>query len=1082
MWDVAQAKSLDELWKSAIAFLTVELSTGRALVLHEEDPEEDFTVCSTRGIPADQVWDDESVDFDLLKAAYGDGRPQVTEGRALCLPLKDGAGRVIGLLYGDRLLERLDDHTLANGQRFAETFSRKLVELRTGNGGGAAGTRNRSRIGGKSFRVLLRLTGQGILDEEKADLAMAEAEASAREVEDVLLEKGWVTHEQVGRQPPPPLAEPSIPRERVVGGRYLILDEMMLCRFSTLYRAMDRVNGSPVVLRKLEESVGGEARREARLQTLREGRLLSRLKHQNLPEVHEVLLEDEGDLYLVLEEIKGQPLDRYLTEREEPLEPELLRRYLRQFLSVIGYLHAQQPPIVHRDLRPETVLISPVGVLKIVEFGLAKMLEAEEPATPSRQTSFRAHGSPHFAAPEQLLGEPSHPANDLYSIGAILYYLATRKEPPEAVERCLGRDTLVPLAELRPDLPPELAAVIQLLLSPQQENRPRDVGELTLPEGQQVAEPERVMPRILVPEAPPAPETPPGTDGAAPAGAAEAPPQPGAKPRRMLSMWELLFGRGKKKQVEQEAGPDDHFAEQYRDRFPTIDLAEFALDPEVGRVLPESISRSIQGVCIGRVGADEITVAVKDPTDVHIYDHVAVASQNRLKPTLVRGDSDMIDHAIEFVYRGALMGEESSWLRFLEQKQLHAATIEVTSGKAERDFGDEEIEGPVVDAVDRLIKEAISAGASDIHLEPYAKQMDLRYRIDGVLHRVDNFPPEFASSMVKRVKVMGNLDIAQERVTQGGRISLRIGGEQEYDLRVSVIPVPGGESVVMRILKKGSFNLTLSDLGFGKEKEDRFRNILSQPYGMILVCGPTGSGKSTTLYACLKEIQRPDRKLLTVEDPIEYQMGGIMQVQVNVAPREAEKKVTFSRALREFLRQDPDVILVGEIRDPETAEIAIQAALTGHLLLSTLHTNDSVGIVARLVDMGCEPFLVGATLIGGLAQRLARRICPDCREEVPVPGELLHLFEENGIDQPRMFRGTGCRACNHTGHRGRVGLFELLEVTSDLRALVNRHAPEEEIRAVAASQGFQPLLSDGMNKVLEGRVALEEVRRVCKTL
>ncbi len=336
--------------------------------------------------------------------------------------------------------------------------------------------------------------------------------------------------------------------------------------------------------------------------------------------------------------------------------------------------------------------------------------------------------------------------------------------------------------------------------------------------------------------------------------------------------------------------------------------------------------------------------------------------------------------------------------------------------------------------------------------------------------------------MVKRLKVMANMDIAQERVTQGGRISLKIGG-QEFDLRVSVVPVPAGESIVMRILKKGAFNLTLSDLGFQHQTMTKFGTILSQPYGMILVCGPTGSGKSTTLYASLKQIQRPDRKLLTVEDPIEYQMPGICQVQVNMAPREEEKKVSFARVLREFLRQDPDVILVGEIRDTETAAIAVQAALTGHLLLSTIHTNDSVGIVARLMDMQVEPFLIGSTLLGGLAQRLARKICTQCREEIDVSDELREIFEKEGmLTPPRMFKGTGCKRCHGSGYRGRVGLYELMEVNQEVRALINRRALEEEIRRAVQATDFRTLYYDGLEKVAQGAVSLEEVQRVCKTI
>ena len=404
----------------------------------------------------------------------------------------------------------------------------------------------------------------------------------------------------------------------------------------------------------------------------------------------------------------------------------------------------------------------------------------------------------------------------------------------------------------------------------------------------------------------------------------------------------------------------------------------------------------------------------------------------------------------------------------------------MTSQSAPVNFDDEALEGPVVDTVDRIIKEAISAGASDIHLEPYESGLDVRYRIDGVLRRVNQVHNNLMSAVIKRLKVMGNLDIAQERLTQGGRISLRL-GSREYDLRVSVIPVPLGESIVMRVLKKGAFTLKLADLGFDLEREEQYRSLLNQPYGMILVCGPTGSGKSTTLYASLKEIARPDRKLLTVEDPIEYQMPGIMQVQVNKAPREEEKKLTFSRALREFLRQDPDVILVGEIRDKETAEIGIQAALTGHLLLSTIHTNDSIGIVSRLKDMDCEPFLISSVLLGGLAQRLARCLCPNCRQEADIPDRYLEMFKTAKVE-PKAYRSTGCRECNETGSRGRIGIYELLEITTEIRNHITNEDSEEMIRQTALSQGYRPLLTDGLQKVNKGLVSLEEVLRVCRTV
>ncbi|MEW6281913.1 MAG: GspE/PulE family protein, partial [Candidatus Eremiobacterota bacterium] len=375
---------------------------------------------------------------------------------------------------------------------------------------------------------------------------------------------------------------------------------------------------------------------------------------------------------------------------------------------------------------------------------------------------------------------------------------------------------------------------------------------------------------------------------------------------------------------------------------------------------------------------------------------------------------------------------------------------------------------------------AISLGASDIHLENSELELTVRYRIDGVLHGMESFDRRTAAAITKRLKIMANMDIAQERVTQGGRISVRV-KDQDYDLRVSIVPVAHGENAVLRLLRKGTFNLRLPDLGLWPDDQALYEGLLEQPYGMILVSGPTGSGKSTTLYASLARINRPDRKLLTVEDPVEYEMAGVTQVQVNLAPREEDMRVTFARALREFLRQDPDVILVGEIRDRETAAIAVQAALTGHLLLSTIHTNDALGIVARLVDMGVEPFLIASTFLGGMAQRLVRRVCEKCAEPCELPERYQAVFDQEGLEAS-LRRGKGCLHCRRTGYRGRLGLYEVLAVTPELRDLIARSAPEAELRQAVLRSGFRTLYRDGLRKAAQGLVTVEEVERVSKTL
>jgi len=442
----------------------------------------------------------------------------------------------------------------------------------------------------------------------------------------------------------------------------------------------------------------------------------------------------------------------------------------------------------------------------------------------------------------------------------------------------------------------------------------------------------------------------------------------------------------------------------------------------------------------------------------------------------------LVDLALEFIYRLPPRLHEVPWIEWLEKKKYHSDSLSlVQSEEQARLLQLEDVRGPAIEAVDRMIKEAISIRASDIHIETYENEVLLRYRIDGILHLMDSWPRRDAAAFIKRIKIMASMDISQEMLPQGGRISVRV-SDREFDLRVSCVPVPEGESLVMRLLNKGSFHLTLSDLGFENQTLNTFRRLVEQPHGMLLVSGPTGSGKSTTLYAALADINRPDRKILTVEDPIEYRMHGVVQVQVNMAPREDEKRLTFARALREFLRQDPDVILVGEIRDDETASIAVQAALTGHLLLSTIHTNDAAGIITRLLDRGVESFLIASTLLGGIAQRLVRRICEDCREEVPLSEEAAAMFSEAGVDAPRLFTGTGCRTCHRTGYRGRTALYEVLEVNEIIRALIARNADNSEIVSVARANGMETLLGDGLRKAAHGVVTLEEVKRVCMTL
>ena len=1038
-WDLPEGVSVEEIATRMVSLLAVEFSADRVLILYDDQGNHEYQVLASRKLDAHRVWTGEEVNLELLRNTVQTSSLQVgqVDSRyALCCPLVK-EDRTVMIAYADRPVAE-------------EEFSPEEIT-----------------------RIL-----------EFAELAVTRLPDSRP------------------TPPPPVIAEVkdyrpsgrSLTGQALVAGRFAILEPLMTCRFSTLLYGLDRAHQLPVVLRRLEAD---SSDRDARMQMLREGRYLSRLQHRNLPRVQEIV-EDRGQVYLVLEEFEGKLLEDVAREHSDGLNGDILRRYLDQFLDVLEFLHGQDPPLIHRDLRPDSLLVTPHGVLKLAEFGLARMVDSAASAPDGRQTAFRSQGNPYYAAPEQLLGEPSQAHHDLYSVGAILWRLATSSQPPKAVERMMGATVEEPLSQRRPELDLVLSGVIDRLMGPEAERRFASVAQVREALQEEVLEmeaawveapveasevqavveevsSERPSPSVQPPSPVPARRT------ARPSGDS----RPAAK--KLLdkfNVWNFLLGKKKAPPSLDIPDENDDIVEFHSDLMSgeEVDLTQIMLSLDMAQVLPETVVRSIQGVAYQIDGEMQLWVACKDPTEVHIYDHVSLATQGRYRPKFMRARPGQVDLAMEYLYKRGTTEAPTPWDEWLERKSFETEELQVANPMADVAYGMDEITSPIIAAVDRLVKEAISVGASDIHMETYATGLDLRYRIDGQLHHIERFGSLEASAMVKRLKVMANMDIAQERITQGGRISLKIGG-QEFDLRVSVVPVPAGESVVMRILKKGAFNLTLSDLGFQPATLESYSRALSQPYGMILVCGPTGSGKSTTLYASLKQIQRPDRKLLTVEDPIEYQMPGICQVQTNNAPREEEKKVTFAKVLREFLRQDPDVILVGEIRDTETAAIAVQAALTGHLLLSTIHTNDSVGIVNRLMDMSVEPFLIGSTLLGGLAQRLARKICGECREEIEVTAELHEIFENEGIVlPPRMFQGKGCKRCHGTGYRGRMGLYELMEVTPAVRALINRKALEEEIRETVRAEGFRTLYHDGLEKVAQGSVSLEEVQRVCKTI
>jgi len=516
-----------------------------------------------------------------------------------------------------------------------------------------------------------------------------------------------------------------------------------------------------------------------------------------------------------------------------------------------------------------------------------------------------------------------------------------------------------------------------------------------------------------------------------------------------------------------DAVKDDKFAglkkkaQQMRVQFADISMME--LDKETAKLIPEQMCQRYGFICIGK-REKKITLAMADPLDVFAIDDVKLRTGFDIETVLAAKED--IETQIRAVY-----GEDKSWIKDLTMyDDTKVETISDDEGKDEEVV----IDQPVVVASNKIITDAIDRRASDIHVEPFENELLVRYRIDGVLHEVQSFPKSIQPALISRLKIMSNLDIAEKRLPQDGRIRMRT-KTKDLDIRVSVLPSFQGESVVMRLLDRERMKVELETLGFDPTDLATWREVISHPHGIILVTGPTGSGKSTTLYATLNTINDPSRKILTVEDPVEYYLRGIIQVQTN-----KKAGLTFASALRSFLRQDPDVIMLGEIRDNETATIATEAALTGHLVLSTLHTNDAVGAITRLADMGVERFLISSTVIGIIAQRLVRKICQSCKEPLAPLPELLDIFKAHNIntDNLTLFKGKGCPKCGHTGYTGRMGIYELFKVSDAFRELIVKHASGGELQTQARKDGLTLLFEDGLRKVAAGSTTYEELCRV----
>ncbi len=541
----------------------------------------------------------------------------------------------------------------------------------------------------------------------------------------------------------------------------------------------------------------------------------------------------------------------------------------------------------------------------------------------------------------------------------------------------------------------------------------------------------------------------------------------------------------------------DFLSRQYG--LPSVDLSTTNIDPDVVKLLPLELVKKYHIIPIKRRGAT-LCIAMIDPSDVFAIDDIKFMTGYNIEPVIATESS--VHETIQQFYgkegspegKGAFSIEAKDYTLsdsmdddlFDELNEgpsvVSVEDFDTVVGDAlenvdvveeEKDEGGlQDVAAPIVKLVNGILVNAIKIGASDIHVEPFETVFRIRLRIDGVLRTIMNLPTKIKNAVVSRLKIMSKLDIAERRLPQDGRIKLKLGKKREVDFRVSTLPCLFGEKVVMRILDKGNLTLDLTKLGFGEAALNHFDSAIHSPYGMVLVTGPTGSGKTTTLYSALSTINKQEINIMTAEDPVEYNLLGINQVQMK-----DEIGLNFAAALRSFLRQDPDVVMVGEIRDFETAEIGIKAALTGHLVLSTLHTNDAPGTINRLLNMGVEAFLVASSVVLILAQRLVRRICAGCKEVHPVALEALSNagFDQKDLKNLVVYKGKGCDKCVQTGYKGRIALYEVMPIDGAIRDLILEGATTEEIKVKAISNGMQTLRMSGLGKVLEGTTTIQEV-------
>jgi type IV pilus assembly protein PilB len=499
---------------------------------------------------------------------------------------------------------------------------------------------------------------------------------------------------------------------------------------------------------------------------------------------------------------------------------------------------------------------------------------------------------------------------------------------------------------------------------------------------------------------------------------------------------------------------------------PHVELSNYLIDQKTIKIIPETLARRYHVLPLFKTG-DSLTLAMDDPLNVIALDDIKLKTGHSIEP-VVASEIDLKEAINQYYGTGGSIDEVINKIDTEEKISIPEKEEDISLEK----LHDMAEEAPIIKLVNLIIMQALRDGASDIHIEPEKDDVHVRMRVDGIMHETKPIPKQLQAAVISRTKIMSDLNIAIKRIPQDGRFQINLEGAQ-IDIRVSSFPTVFGENIVMRLLDTSSILLGLEQIGFSKETFKQFQSLIKKPHGIILVTGPTGSGKTTTLYSALNAINTPDKNIITLEDPVEYQLKGIRQSQVN-----PKVGMTFASGLRSILRQDPDVVMVGEIRDKETAEIAVQAALTGHLVFSTLHTNDAPSALTRLTDMGIEPFLISSSVIGILAQRLVRTICNTCKTEFNPPAKSLSDLGLEAKTDMKLFHGKGCNVCKNSGYKGRTGLYELMTLNDKIKELVLTKTSSSIIKKAAREAGMKTLQDDGLIKVLDGATTIDEVMRV----